>query len=109
MIKETHESSTFVTPSVIYIQEKYRSGSIREVVNILDIRLIDPNTKIEIGIPNPLNSLKTTTELAQTNSSNSHIVVGAVNAAYFLSNGFPANLLAEKNQSDSFWCIRRKV
>ena len=43
--KETHKSSTFVTPSVIYIQEKYRSGSIREVVNILDIRLIDSKYK----------------------------------------------------------------
>ena len=93
--QKTYESRTSVTPAVTYIQEKYQLGPIREVVNILDIHLLDSYTKLELGIPNPLNSWMTTTRLAQKNSSNGHIVVGAVNASYFLSNVFPLILLLE--------------
>ena len=51
----------------------------------------------------------TTTSLAQKNSSNDHIVVGAINAAYFLSNGFPANLIAENNQLLHFGILGERV
>lgn len=49
-------------------------------------------------MPNPINSLKTTSAMAKQNTYDGHRVVGAVNASYFLGNGMPANLLAENNE-----------
>lgn len=92
------EKAIEVSPQVTHIQESYHSNSISEAVNILDINLNHTYTRLEVGIPNPLNSLKKTTALAKANSSEGHRVVGAVNASYFLGNGSPANLLAANNQ-----------
>lgn len=105
----TQESNTKVAPAVTHIQEKYQSDSIRQAVNLLDINLQDTYTKLEIGIPNPLNSLKKTTSLAQENSYSGHRVVGAINASYFLGNGFPANLLAENNKIINYGILGEKV
>lgn len=80
------------------MQQTYNSNSIREFVNVLDINLGNTYTKLEVGVPKPLNSLKTTTNLAKENTYTGHRVVGAVNASYFLGNGMPANLLAENNE-----------
>lgn len=93
-----NETKTEVSPQVIHSQNTYESGSIRQFVNILDIDLKNPNTKIEMGIPNPINSLRTTTNLAKANNAEGHRVVGAINAAFFLSNRMPANLLAQNNE-----------
>ena len=95
---KTSESNTIVAPAVTHIQEKYQSDSTYEAVNILDINLADTYTSLELGVPNPLNSLKTVTNLANENNYTGHRVVGATNASYFLGNGFPANLLAKNNQ-----------
>ncbi|KMY51865.1 S-layer homology domain-containing protein [Peribacillus loiseleuriae] len=92
------EQKVQVSPGVIHEQAAYQTGSIHEAINLLNINLNDPYTKMEIGIPNPINSLKTTTSLAKENSYNGHRVIGATNASYFLGNGSPANLLAINNQ-----------
>lgn len=96
------EKKVKVTPEVTHIYNQYKSGSIVEAVNILDINLNDSFTNIGIGFPNPLNSLKTTTLLAKANSYSGHRVVGAVNASFFLGNGMPANLLAQNNKIVNF-------
>lgn len=95
---KTSELKTEVSPQVTHIQQKYQSGSINEFVNVLDVNLANTYTKLEIGLPNPKNSLKTTTNLAKEYSYSGHRVVGAVNASYFLGNGVPANLLAQNNE-----------
>ncbi|MEK5230760.1 S-layer homology domain-containing protein [Lysinibacillus sp. FSL K6-0232] len=87
-----------VSPQVTHIQQSYQSGSTRQFVNVLDVNLNNTYTKLEIGMPNPINSLKTTTAMAKQNTTDGHRVVGAVNASYFLGNGMPANLLAENNE-----------
>lgn len=92
------ENKTEVSPQVTHIKRTYQSGSTKEVVNMLDINLANTYTKLEVGLPNPLNSLKTTSSLAKEYSTLGHRVVGAVNASYFLGNGVPANLLAQNNE-----------
>ncbi|WP_342557417.1 S-layer homology domain-containing protein [Lysinibacillus sp. FSL P4-0201] len=92
------EVKTEVSPQVIHSQQNYTSGSIRQFVNVLDVNLNNTYTKLEIGMPNPINSLKTTSAMAKQNTYDGHRVVGAVNASYFLGNGMPANLLAENNE-----------
>lgn len=92
------EERVEVSPQVTHIQQTYNSGSIREFVNVLDVNLTNTYTKLEVGMPNPLNSLKTTSNLAKENTFTGHRVVGAVNASYFFGNGMPANLLAENNE-----------
>ncbi|MDN4492169.1 S-layer homology domain-containing protein [Ureibacillus aquaedulcis] len=92
------ENKTEVSPQVTHIKRTYQSSSTKEVVNMLDINLADTYTKLEIGLPNPMNSLKTTSGLAKEYSTLGHRVVGAVNASYFMGNGVPANLLAHNNE-----------
>ena len=77
------EVKTEVSPQVIHSQQNYTSGSIRQFVNVLDVNLNNTYTKLEIGMPNPINSLKTTSAMAKQNTFDGHRVVGAVNASYF--------------------------
>lgn len=105
--KKVQEKKTVVAPDVTHIKENYQSGTIKEAVNILDINLNNTYTKLEIGLPNPLNSLKTTTSTAKENSYNGHRVIGAVNASFFLSSG-PANLLAKNNQIINYGILGEK-
>lgn len=92
------EKKTVVSPQVTHFERTYQSSSTKQVVNMLDINLANTYTKLEIGFPNPANSLKTTSALAKEYSTFGHRVVGAVNASYFLGNGVPANLLAQNNE-----------
>lgn len=101
------ETKKTVAPNVTHIKENYQSGTVREAVNILDVNLNNTYTQVEIGFPNPLNSLKTTSATAQANSYNGHRVVGAVNASFFLGTG-PANLLAKNNQIINYGILGEK-
>ena len=92
------EETKEVSPQVNHIQQTFNSNSVREFVNVLDVNLNNTYTKLEVGVPNPINSLLTTTNMAKQNTYDGHRVVGAVNASYFLGNGMPANLLAENNE-----------
>jgi len=95
---QVKETKTEISPQVKHIQQTYVNDSIREFVNVLDINLNSTYTKLELGVPNPVNSLNTPTNMAKENSYTGHRVVGAVNASYFLGNGMPANLLAKNNE-----------
>lgn len=86
-----------ISPGVTYFQERYQSKDLREVVNYLHIDLANSYTSLEIGLPDPYNSLKTTTNIAKANNYEGHRVVGATNAAYFAGNGAPLNLLVNNN------------
>lgn len=101
------EKKTIVAPDVTHILENYQTGSTKEVVNILDINLNNPYTKMEVGLPNPLNSLKTTSSTAKENSYEGHRVVGAVNASYFFGNG-PTSLIAQNNKIVNYGVLGEK-
>lgn len=95
---KVNEQRKEISPQVIHIQQSFTSGNINEFVNVLDVNLNNPYTKLELGIPNPLNSLKTVSSYTKENSVAGHRVVGAINASFFLGNGQPANLLAQNNE-----------
>ncbi|WP_394235034.1 phosphodiester glycosidase family protein [Niallia oryzisoli] len=107
--RKTYESKTTVAPGVTHTMEKYQSGFLHEAIHILEIQLDIPNTKLELAIPNPLHSLKTTTSFAKENSTFGHRVIGAVNAAYYFENGYPANLIAKDNQILHYGIIGERV
>lgn len=90
-------NQTTVSPGVQYIQENYQSSNTIEAVNMLSVDLNSSYTSLEIGVPNPINSLKTTSAISKLNNAEGHRVVGATNASYFLGNGYPANLLVNNN------------
>ena len=98
----TKETSETVSPEVKHIQRSYMNGSVNRFVNILNINLSNPYTSIEIGLPNPINKLTRTSVLASNNSYEGHRVVGAINAAYFNSNGYPSTLIALNNEILNF-------
>lgn len=94
--KVTNKQTT-VSPGVQYIQEHYESAETKEVVNFLNIDLNNRHTSLEVGMPDPINSLKTTSAISKIHNREGHRVVGATNASYFLGNGYPANLLVNNN------------
>ncbi len=99
------ETSKTVSPEVEHIQRSYINGKVNRFVNILDIDLSNPYTSIEMGLPNPINKLTRTSVIAQNNSYEGHRVVGAINAAYFNSNGYPSTLIALNNEILNFGAI----
>ncbi|WP_332650870.1 S-layer homology domain-containing protein [Lysinibacillus sp. 54212] len=105
---QTSKTQTTVSPGVTYIQEKYQSSNVREVVNMLDVNLNSTYTSLELGVPNPINSLKTTTALAKANNYAGHRVVGATNASFFFGTGYPANLLAQNNEIMNYGVLGEK-
>ncbi|MFY3791588.1 S-layer homology domain-containing protein [Ureibacillus sp. MALMAid1270] len=92
------EKKKVIGPEVNHIQQSFQSGSVKEFVNVLDVKLSNTYTNLELGLPNPINSLKTTSVRAKENSFDGHQVVGAVNASFFMSDGQPSNLLAINNE-----------
>lgn len=96
------EKTQTVSPNVIHKARQYESGSVKRAVNVLDIDLSYPYTKIEMGLANPINKLMRTSTLAKQNSYEGHRVVGAINAAYFNGNGYPSTLIALNNEILNF-------
>ena len=93
------EKKVEVSPNVTHIQRSYKLNNSPQSVNILDINLLNDYTRIEIGLPNPLNKLTRTSLIAANNSYEGHRVVGAVNASFFnVNTGLPSNLLAINNE-----------
>ena len=95
--QQVTNKQTTVSPGVQYIQENYESSSTTEAVNMLSVDLNSSYTSLEVGIPDPINSLKTTSAISKIQNAEGHRVVGATNASYFLGNGYPANLLVNNN------------
>lgn len=84
-----------VSPGVVYGKTTYQTSS-SQSMNILDINLADPFTKVEVGIPSPLNKLMTTTSRANLPRTDGHRVVGAINGSFFESR-MPMYLIAKDN------------
>ncbi|WP_243299882.1 phosphodiester glycosidase family protein [Bacillus litorisediminis] len=88
-----------LSPGVKHTQEKKVLSGNEQFFNVLEVDLTNPYTQIEVGVPNPLNSLKTVTSLAKRDTQIQHHVVGAVNASFFHTDTrLPAYLLAVDNE-----------
>jgi hypothetical protein len=84
-----------VSPGVVLNKERVTDRA----SNLLDINLLDPYTTIQVGMPNPLTKLTTTSTLARLLSAPGNTVVGAVNGSFFhLDSGLPSYLIAQNNQ-----------
>ncbi len=67
-----------------------------QTVNQLSINLTRPYTTIDLGLPSPLTTRKTLTELAKLHTKEEHHVVGAINASFFhFDNSEPIYFLAD--------------
>lgn len=106
---KVNEQRQEISPQVIHTQQSFKSGSINQFVNVLDVNLNNPYTKLELGIPSPANSLKTVSSYTKETSIAGHRVVGAVNASFFLGNGQPANLLAQNNEIINYGILGENV
>jgi hypothetical protein len=91
----TMNSQFQVSPGVVYGNTTYQTNN-NQSMNILDINLADPFTKVEVGIPSPLNKLMTTTSRANLPRTDSNRVVGAINGSFFESR-MPMYLIAKDN------------
>ena len=69
----------------------------RRSINIIDVNLANPNTKVDLSYPNPINQLLTTTRQANNRSQEGHIVRGAINGS-FIHSRMPMNLVTENNR-----------
>jgi hypothetical protein len=89
------QEQTQVSQGVVYSKATYQTSS-NQSMNILDINLADPFTKVEVGIPSPLNKLMTTTARANLPRTDGSRVVGAMNGSFFESR-MPMYLIAKDN------------
>lgn len=88
-----------VSPGVIYKDDRFDSGSLKQAARVLEIDLNNNFTQIKPGIPNPLNTLGTTTSIATSNTKENNHVVGAINGSFYhLSSRLPAYLITENNR-----------
>ena len=91
------EEKLEISPQVYHIKQKFAGSTTQQSINILDVNLNSTYTNVEVGLPTPFNSLKTTSTIASTYNKQGYRVVGAVNASYFSSAG-PVNLIAIDNK-----------
>jgi Phosphodiester glycosidase/S-layer homology domain len=72
-----------VSSGVKYKHNKEVINSYQQHVNLLEINLADPYTKMDLTYPSPLNALIPTSAQAKSNHYEGHRVVGAVNGSFF--------------------------
>lgn len=70
---------------------------LQRAVNIMEVNLEDPYTKVHLRIPNPINQLVTTTRQANLRSVEGQIVRGAINGS-FVHDRMPMNLVTDNNK-----------
>ncbi len=89
-----------VGPGVSYNSDSSAGAS------VLTIDLTDEHSKLDIGVPNPLNQLQTTSQQARNASSEGNRVVGAINASFFDmgagSSQLPFSIITKDNEIISF-------
>lgn len=88
-----------ISSGVNYKNNKETINSNPQAINLLEVNLLDPYTKLDLTYPNPLNVLATTTAQAKRNHYAGHKVVGAVNGSFFdMSTKIPMYLISYHNQ-----------
>nr|WP_106783679.1 S-layer homology domain-containing protein [Lysinibacillus timonensis] len=84
-----------VSQGVNYSNYTYTKSNI----NLLEVNLANPFTKLELSIPSPITSLSTVTNRANSDTKEGHRVVGAINSNFFnMSDGYPLYLIAQYNK-----------
>jgi len=95
ILKETVNISQGVTLT----EERKENSGRNYAFHTLNINLSSPYTSIELGLPNPLTKLTTTSTLARMHTYEQHRVVGAINGSFFhMDSGKPAYLLVKDDR-----------
>ena len=82
---------------VMYKDTRITSTS-TQAIKSLEMDLSDPYTKVEVGVPNPLNQLARTTSQALASSTDQHQVIGAINGSFFNQDKLPMYLISYRNK-----------
>ena len=92
-----HEVSAANTSQGVYHSSTSKTVNGKpQKINQLSINLTRPYTTIDLGVPSPLTSRKTLTDLAKLHTKDQHHVVGAINASLFhFENSEPIYFLAD--------------
>ena len=92
-------SAATLSPGVYHETISTTVGGYPQKVNKLSIDVTNPYAKIEYGVSNPINTLKTVTNLSKEHTYEKHHVIGAINASFFrYEDRFPLFLLAKNDQ-----------
>lgn len=89
---------TKISGGVDYQHNSEVINSNSQAIRILTADLSDPYTKVDVGIPNPLDSLLATTKRANSFSVDGNQVVGAVNGSFFGQDRLPMYLISYRNK-----------
>jgi len=92
-------SAATLSPGIHHETISTSVGGYPQKINKLSIDVTNPYSKIEYGISNPINTLKTVSNLSKEHTYENHHVVGAINASFFrYEDRFPLFLLAKNDQ-----------
>jgi len=92
-------SAATLSPGIHHETISTNLGGYPQKINKLSIDVTNPYSKIEYGVSNPINTLKTVTNLSKEHTYEKHHVVGAINASFFrYEDKFPLFLLAKNDQ-----------
>lgn len=87
-----------VSAGVTYQDQRMNTSFSKQATRVMKVNLSDRYTKLEVGIPSPLNKLSKVVARALSNSAPGHRVVGAINGSFFGPTGLPVYLIAKENQ-----------
>ena len=88
-------SSMELAPGILYENRREEIGGIRNAVNILNLDLINPGVRLELGVTEPIHKLSTPTRQAAAVNKEGNFVLGAINGAFNETDGtgIPATLV----------------
>ncbi|SDH18527.1 Ig-like domain (group 2) [Alteribacillus persepolensis] len=93
-------SSFQVSPGVTYESDAAHGA------NVLTVDITENYSELDIGVPEPLNQLQTTSEQSRNATREGHRVVGAINASFFDmgagSTQLPFSIITKNNEIISF-------
>ncbi|MEM1502863.1 phosphodiester glycosidase family protein [Domibacillus sp. 8LH] len=77
--------------------EIVEEGTVPQSVRVMEIDTTDPYTKVQAGVPDPLNKLVQTSKQALAASEEGHEVIGAINGSFFNREPMPLYFVAIDN------------
>jgi uncharacterized protein YigE (DUF2233 family) len=87
------------THGIVFKDITYKDSISQNNTNTMEINLSDPYTKVQLGKPDPLNSLETLRAKAKKYNRIGNQVIGAINGGFYnVADRIPVNLISENNK-----------
>lgn len=88
-----------VSPGVKYKENSEVINSNTQSIKVLEVNVNDPFTRLDLSIPNPINTISTTSTQAKLRHSSTNRVVGAINASFYdTATRYPMYLISQNNR-----------